>query len=146
RPSPRPSPRPRPKPAPAPEPVPEPVVVAPAPAPVPPPAPPPPPAPVVPAQAKALSGAYSVKGGGDPLSISLSFGADGKLVGKVMRAGGSEVPASGTYQIIGDEVSFVLLENAGEQRIAFSGTVDDSGADGRMTLGGQNLGRFSVER
>lgn len=123
-----------------PAPVPAPVVVVKPDPPAPPPAPPPPPAAV-----SKLGGVYRGRGAGEDLLIELVFGSEGRLTGRAAR-GGKTVDASGTWEQAGDVVSFVLLERSGDQRVAYSGSVGASSASGRMTVGGANVGKFSVAR
>jgi len=146
RPGPRPAPRPNP--SPAPKPAPEPAAPAPTvtvrPQPL-------APAPVVteasaaPAAVQALTGVYRGRGAGDELLLELLFGPDGKLSGRTAR-GGKSADATGTWEQVGDLVSFVLLERSGEERMAYSGSVGSVGASGRMSAGGTNVGKFQVGR
>jgi hypothetical protein len=145
---PSPAPRPSPRPPARPEPAPQPAPVTPAPAPVvvvkPDPAPVAPVAPA-PASVTRLAGVYRGRGAGEDLLLELAFGADGKLTGRAAR-GGKTVDASGTWEQVGDVVSFVLLERSGDRRVAYSGSATGAGASGRMTVGGDNVGKFSVAR
>ncbi len=153
---PPPAPRPRPRPRrTTPPPPPVPVVVAPevevAPAPVPvvvetPPTAPEPP-PVVPAVAILLSGTYSGRSGGEDVVMNLTFGAEGVIEATIRRPGGGPTTtATGDYELDGKQATIMLMERGVGEPLMYTGTVGSTGAEGRVTSGTRNVGRFSVGR
>lgn len=152
-PAPRPRPRSRTRVAPPPpesvEMVPPPeVVVAPTPVPVesaPPPAPQP--APIVPATAMLLSGSYTGKAGGEEVVIDLAFRPEGLVEATIRRPGGGPTTtAIGDYELEGRQATIMLMERGTGDALVYTGTVTTEGAEGRMTSGSRNVGRFSVGR
>jgi hypothetical protein len=151
-PAPRPSQRPRrPRPAPvaqAPIVEPEPILVeSQPPTPVPVVAPPPPPVAVVPAAAEKLSGTYAGKADGQDVVFQLVFGPEGSVQATIVPQDGSpRRTASGEYKLDGTAATIMLMEKDVADPVVYTGTVDGSSADGRMTSGTRSVGRFSVGR
>jgi len=151
--APRPRPRPRrtvapPPPAPV-EVAPPEVEVAPTPMPVveaPPPVPPTP-APAVPTAAMLLSGTYSGKSAGEDVVIDLAFRAEGVVEATIRRPGGGPTTtAIGDYEIDGRQATIMLMERGVTEPLVYTGTVGVAGAEGRVTSGTRNVGRFSAGR
>jgi len=163
----RPRPRPRPaRPAPAPEPVvaepePEPVVaeveelvpVVARPAPKPEPevaVPTTARKPVVPIAAASQSGTYVGRARNRPFTLQLVFRPGGVLQGilQVERNGEVlDIGAAGNYTIgANDVLTIALVETGTPDPRVYSGRVSDGAAEGRVSVGGRNRGRFRAKR
>jgi hypothetical protein len=125
------------------------IEVAPEPAPVvvAPPPEPPKPAPVVPAAAMLLTGTYTGKSGGEDVVIDLTFRPEGVLEATIRRpSGGPTTTAVGDYELEGRQATIMLMERGIAEPLVYTGTVATTGAEGRVTSGTRNVGRFSVGR
>jgi NAD(P)-dependent dehydrogenase (short-subunit alcohol dehydrogenase family) len=88
------------------------------------------------------------KGDGRGLAIAVRFLPDGLLVATIRRATAEQeltTEARGTYELRGDTARIVLMEQGVAEPVAYTGTISKSGAEGRMTQSGRNLGKFSVQ-
>jgi hypothetical protein len=102
---------------------------------------------VVPAAAVKLTGRYIGKADGRDVVMDLTFGADGALAATIVPQDGSpRRSATGEYKLEGGEATIMLMERGVSDPVMYTGSVDGTSADGRMTAGARNVGRFSVGR